>query len=250
VTTTEVNTTDQATVCSDGSDDVTFVAGAVVGCDTSWEDGGIVNAKLACGTGYSICPDNTYAEALGLTYDVCANVPDAGNFYASYETSGGNWDCNTNGSNDLWGCGKDGNGVNFQSSTCGAFNKAIGNQDYGSWTGLTSRTNEVHEVTKAEGNGGVLCCADGVPVNTTEADQVPAEPEETNCTLLDYDFANEDWFEPIADVLCNDENMYTILIFLIVLILACLCLVLCCCGACACFAKTAAGGEEQSALLE
>jgi len=144
--------------CSDGTDDVVFVVDAVVGCDASWNTHGIANAEFACGAGYQICQDNTDAEALGLTYSLCANSPGAGDFYASWETSGGNWNCNTAGANDLWGCGKDGNGVSFQSSSCGAFNKAIGNKNYGSWTNLHYNTQEVHYVTKSSGNGGVLCC--------------------------------------------------------------------------------------------
>jgi hypothetical protein len=156
------NQTTQSTACADGTDDVVFVAGAIVGCDTSWTTPGISSGDAACGSGWWVCPGWNDAQSLGLTTSLCSNSPAAGDFYASKQSSNGGWSC-ASGTNDLWGCGKDGNGVSYHNSNCVVFTKAIGNQDYGSWSGLGSPHgghNEVGYVTKGEGNGGVLCCAD------------------------------------------------------------------------------------------
>lgn len=88
------------------------------------------------------------------------------------------------------------------------------------------------------------------PEPTATATPEPtATAEETNGTLLDSDVANEGWFEPIADILGNDENMYAILFFVIILTIACLCLAWYCCVIYGCCAKAAVGGEEENSLL-
>jgi len=153
------NSTTQSTACADGTDDVVFVAGAIVGCDTSWTTPGISSGDAACGSGWWVCPSQGDASNLGLTQSLCSNSAAAGDFYSSKQSSNGGWSCGS-GTNDLWGCGKDGNGVSYQPSTCGVFTKAIGNKDYGSWSGLSHSTQETQYVTKGIGNGGVLCCAD------------------------------------------------------------------------------------------
>ena len=53
--------------------------------------------------------------------------------YATYESSGGWWNCNTDGQNDIWGCGKSGQGfqISNENAPCSVLTKAIGNNDVG-----------------------------------------------------------------------------------------------------------------------
>lgn len=88
--------------CSDGSAEAIFSPGTVVGCDYSWEEMGVQHGEPACASGWHICLDADEAEENGLTTDSCNNAPPDGSFYATYESSGGWGNCETDGQNDIW----------------------------------------------------------------------------------------------------------------------------------------------------
>ena len=85
----------------------------------------------------------------------------SGMFYASLESSDGDWDCSTNGTDGVWGCGCD--GPNDRKS-CGPFNMALGGGNWGGWAGYSSGGNELSDMYKPyNASGGVMCCFEPTP---------------------------------------------------------------------------------------
>ena len=155
--------------CSDGSAEAVF-SPTVVGCDASWIEKGIEHGEAACSPGWHICLDADEAEANGLTAESCSNAAAAGTFYGTYESSGGYWNCETDGQNDIWGCGKSGPGfaISNEDASCSVLTKVIGNNDIGDcndpevgcWEnlGADGGLTELAATRKFPGGGGVMCC--------------------------------------------------------------------------------------------
>ena len=156
--------------CSDGSAEAIFSEGTVVGCDYAWEEMGVQHGEPACAAGWHICLDADEAEENGLTADTCNSAPPVGTFYATYESSGGWWNCETDGQNDIWGCGKSGPGfqISNENAPCSVLTKVIGNNqvgdcsnpDIGCWEnlGADGGLTELYSTRKFPGGGGVMCC--------------------------------------------------------------------------------------------
>ena len=146
--------------CADGSVEAVF-NDKVHGCDTSSVEQGLQEAEQACASGWHVCLDAAETSLNGLTADQCLAAPGAGTFYGTYQSSAGGWDCHTSGQNDIWGCGRAGNGFTpVEGHPCGSLMHALGNNDAGAWTNLGSdTTHELAVIRKvSEANGGVMCC--------------------------------------------------------------------------------------------
>eukprot|EP00929_Paragymnodinium_shiwhaense_P076007 TRINITY_DN38979_c0_g1_i1.p1 TRINITY_DN38979_c0_g1~~TRINITY_DN38979_c0_g1_i1.p1 ORF type:complete len:3665 (+),score=707.60 TRINITY_DN38979_c0_g1_i1:144-11138(+) len=152
-------------VCADGSDEVVFAPGKVVGCDFAWQTPGMDSADKACAAGFEICADEATAGQQGLTRLACEDLPGLGAFYAVKQGSAG--------ADEIWGCGKDGEQVKFVHKGDGVLNARLKGgslKDFGSWR-LNSSSEEDDEgtdtprkevlVSKSSGHGGVLCCRAG-----------------------------------------------------------------------------------------
>jgi hypothetical protein len=156
--------------CRDGSVEAVF-SNKVSGCDTSWKEMGLQEAENACANGWHICLDADETELNGLTAAQCSNVPGPGTFYGTYQSSGGNFDCNTSGENDIWGCGADqdvAEGIDFtvfHGHPCGVLQDVIGKgAKAGTWENLEADGghSELATVRKpGQKNGGVMCCFAG-----------------------------------------------------------------------------------------
>eukprot|EP00928_Gymnodinium_smaydae_P043472 TRINITY_DN29112_c0_g3_i1.p1 TRINITY_DN29112_c0_g3~~TRINITY_DN29112_c0_g3_i1.p1 ORF type:complete len:2840 (-),score=470.85 TRINITY_DN29112_c0_g3_i1:83-7426(-) len=141
--------------CADGTDDVRFVPGKVVGCDASWIDPGVKKGESACSPGFRVCSSGEAAENLGLTRAACETLPPAGTFYATRQAE--------EIVDDIWGCGKDGDDMPFNHSgkAVGVLNMRLGNHDHGPWRYMSRYSDqELAKVIKTGvENGGVMCCA-------------------------------------------------------------------------------------------
>jgi len=131
--------------------------------------------------GYHICESASEAQQLGLTAAQCSSVGN-NEMYFSKESSNGGWNCNsdsnTNGVNDIWGCGGadgSGTGKTLFNRMCRQANKQLchntfttgcsdGNgMTYSDANGVVINLgNAVAEVNAVSLNdeqyGGVLCC--------------------------------------------------------------------------------------------
>jgi len=199
--------------CQDGTDDVNFVPGTVVGCDASWlEKPGLKEGETACAHGFRMCKSDEVAKTLGLTREKCEDEPGAGTFYASRQG---------NGPDDIWGCGKDGAGIEFvHKGGGGTFNLKIGDQDYGEWRQMKAhKDDEQLHVRKGPGNGGVMCC------RAAKADNLPDWSRElqktwtTNqCALMPTPYGSEantdgDAIDKCKEA-CNDDKDCTAINYL------------------------------------
>jgi hypothetical protein len=156
------------TACADGSAEAEF-AGGVVGCDGSWNatSGGLEAAgRELCAAGFELCPSADVVAALGVQTGGCGAAAN-GTFYVSGETCGGN----SSAWVGVWGCGQDGDGaggssepIEWHSDACGVLSNNIfanGSSAAGAW-GLVGKS--AAGISKAQGNGGVMCCQVGVPL--------------------------------------------------------------------------------------
>eukprot|EP00662_Eupelagonemidae_sp_cell21_P056989 gene56989-biopygen49909 len=95
--------------CADGTTDWIFSVFAV-GCDGQWDSAGISNGAILCANGWSICGTGSEVAAAGVSTADC-DCPvgmASGMFYATLQSSMGDWLCSSSGSNDVWGCGCNG----------------------------------------------------------------------------------------------------------------------------------------------
>eukprot|EP00966_Prymnesium_polylepis_P020285 467496-Prymnesium_polylepis.1 len=113
--------------CADGSVEVEFNS-QVVGCDGTWTTPGLQNGGQLCnqGAGWDICDSDDAVSNRGVSS--CAAVTGTTVFYATMESSNGNWNCDSDepgntGTNDIWGCG---GSVKPKDDACGVLNAAIG----------------------------------------------------------------------------------------------------------------------------
>jgi len=145
--------------CADNSIEHTF-SNTVVGCDGQWTSPGIANGAALCGQGWSVCASAATVAASGVTAVDCkcpSGMP-SNTFYATMESSSGNWDCSTSGTNDVWGCGCGGPNPNHD---CGVLPYALGGSNWNSWRGFAHGEKELTQFYKTSGNGGVMCCKAG-----------------------------------------------------------------------------------------
>ena len=97
--------------CADGSDEIVWLVGKIVGCSGTWTTPGISNAEALCSADWHICEGTDEVTTHGLT-DCTSLVFGAlhnSEMYLSQESSNGHWVCANDepgnvGSNDLWGC--------------------------------------------------------------------------------------------------------------------------------------------------
>jgi hypothetical protein len=157
--------------CADGSVEARF-GDEVHGCDTSWIEQGLQEAEGACAEGWHVCLDADEAALNGLTAEQCSGAPAEATFYATYQSSGGNYDCTTSGQNDMWGCGRGAADFPLESGhPCGPLTQALGNSNLetaGAWSnlGVGGGTMELVSVRKmTPANGGVLCCFAGLDID-------------------------------------------------------------------------------------
>eukprot|EP00928_Gymnodinium_smaydae_P090371 TRINITY_DN7418_c0_g2_i3.p1 TRINITY_DN7418_c0_g2~~TRINITY_DN7418_c0_g2_i3.p1 ORF type:complete len:3496 (+),score=728.45 TRINITY_DN7418_c0_g2_i3:124-10611(+) len=176
--------------CADGSDDVVFVPGAVVGCDASWNSSGLAMAGKDCNEerGYYICDDARGTEALGLTRRTCEVNPPSGTFYASL---------------NLQGCGKDAFNYSFVNNHDGVFNKFV-SEGNGEWIQNANSSDEMKTpelfIRKPYLRaGGVLCCRDRSsercgagwrPSGFNCSGPNETEPLETETAILEHKYRN------------------------------------------------------------
>eukprot|EP00929_Paragymnodinium_shiwhaense_P019310 TRINITY_DN13224_c0_g1_i1.p1 TRINITY_DN13224_c0_g1~~TRINITY_DN13224_c0_g1_i1.p1 ORF type:complete len:2730 (-),score=502.96 TRINITY_DN13224_c0_g1_i1:488-8677(-) len=140
--------------CADGTDDVNFARGMVVGCNAAWggRQQGLAEGEAACQPGYHVCKTGDEVHQLGVSRKVCSTGAPQGSFYATRQ--GNSYD-------DIWGCGKDGMSLTFQHmpTYAGTLNVKLGDADIGSWRNMAA--NNLQEklfVQKQAGSGGVMCC--------------------------------------------------------------------------------------------
>ena len=170
------NDTNPSTYC-----DIEFIPRSVYGCATTWDD--VSNINNACGEGYKICDDESYAQYLGLTNDLCSSYYIPTNaFYAGYVSESLNDNTCVNGNmstgNNIFGCSSPLTSWVNDTNNCGVLtsvlnsNGIFGEGSQFGWN-LTdpSRINEeLFYVSKSlvsnQNYGGVLCCLDGTKYPT------------------------------------------------------------------------------------
>jgi len=146
--------------CADGTDDVIFSAGKVVGCDGDFA-GGIQKGQSLCAAGWKVCKSGDEVSSNGVDAAKCKSCDTmaSSTFYATSQSGPGNNICNPadeTGKNDLWGCGCSGP----VASTCGVLAYRFGsgnNYKWKSWS-ASDGLDEVGTTVKASGHGGVMCC--------------------------------------------------------------------------------------------
>merc|ERR1712100_654372 len=124
-------------------------------------------------------------SAHGVDFSMCSSCdlmePDT--FYATAQSSTGWYDCSTDGTDDLWGCGCQGpNPIR-----CRVLTNVIGLEDcyaWGAWS-APNGSNEYYTIQKASGNGGVMCCkqSEYMPPAATAAIELAATTAEPTSTL-------------------------------------------------------------------
>jgi len=153
----------------------------IFACRGTFENGMNNEAESICNQGYHICESAIEARNLGLTYPQCSSVGN-NEMYFSKESSMGSWNCNsehnTNGVNDIWGCGgNDGMRKSIFDRKCkqntkqecyNTFNTACSSVlgDYYDNGRLildldVNPNDELNNIALKDKNyGGVLCCKD------------------------------------------------------------------------------------------
>eukprot|EP01006_Ploeotia_vitrea_P040415 TRINITY_DN66424_c0_g1_i1.p1 TRINITY_DN66424_c0_g1~~TRINITY_DN66424_c0_g1_i1.p1 ORF type:complete len:487 (+),score=102.10 TRINITY_DN66424_c0_g1_i1:132-1592(+) len=149
---------------------VTFVTGAVYGCDGNW-NGGMSAAEVLCSTGHHVCSMDAELLALGLTKEVCRNSVPEGKWYAS-KVSGlwrlNQWGCDIYGTstNDVFGCAKT---DTADTATCSVLNSRKTMYSGGDGWAFTATqqqqpldTSELNAIQHNNiSSGGVMCCKNG-----------------------------------------------------------------------------------------
>eukprot|EP01084_Bolivina_argentea_P278967 476823_1 len=121
-------------------------------------------AKL-CSLSFGVCESAATASALGITADICNNniAQTTTEFFATKQSSNGNWICAISGINDVWGCALNtftpNTGI-LTSKPCNELTKGLGDGDWNNWVlPPGSITNESVSYTLTDSSsGGVLCC--------------------------------------------------------------------------------------------
>jgi hypothetical protein len=120
------------------------------------------SAADICAEGWHVC--NTLAEIAAATSVGCNYSWDPDTFFVAAVSGPGGDECNTDGTDDLFGCGSVGR---MAAASCDPLNRASGDkcQDLPSqWEcpgGLFGSTTEAEDVKKNSAvAGGVLCCRD------------------------------------------------------------------------------------------
>jgi len=163
---------------------ITFVEGAVYGCEAHWEFSSeqvladsrfqeSFNRQLGnetCGSDFHICHSAMEARKLGLSAEVCRNVPPPGSLFLSAEALLP--EDSPQRLSGLLGCGRDATGsteAEEGSLPSSVFNKLLKAREDGAWgvaegvpQKLLERATEwrLYRVRKrqVEGSGGLLCC--------------------------------------------------------------------------------------------
>ena len=147
--------------CADSVRDVPDVSPKVAACAGAWAvpgmDGtGVRSAGALCEDGWHVCVDEADAMSHGAAA-MCAMVASTDLFATAQKSSAADR-CDAGGNDDVFGCGGLGSMVN----SCGPLHRAIGTLVapvvLGAWSVGTDDKNERINVTKGEGNGGVICC--------------------------------------------------------------------------------------------
>ena len=154
-------------VCISASNAVRFT-NHIYGCDAAWSSPGVASASAVCGSAAHICTSLEEIQARGLADGGCTSMAPEGKAYLTLLagfSGGATRDCSqasNRGSNDIWACAKDGNGVSWRhGGSCGALDRIVG--DVGtrkagfSWA---SHMDELGGMVSDGSSGGVLCCSD------------------------------------------------------------------------------------------
>ena len=119
-------------VCISASNAVRFT-NHIYGCDVAWSSPGVASASAVCGSAAHICTSLEEIQARGLADGGCTSMAPEGKAYLTLlagSTMGAIGDCSqasSRGSNDIWACAKDGNGVSWRhGGSCGALDRIVG----------------------------------------------------------------------------------------------------------------------------
>ncbi|KAK3278345.1 hypothetical protein CYMTET_13712 [Cymbomonas tetramitiformis] len=179
-TTTPTSAPSLGSGCADGSEDVIFVSGEVVGCRGQWTSPGIANGGVLCGAGWGACESASVVEGKGVTSGLCnCGAGMSGTvFYATLQSSNGWHSCEDSGTNDIWGCGC--NGPNEEDRDCGVLPFLL-DDNWESWIGLITGNEELENMYNTDPNyGGVMPSdignnplANNLPANNLPANNRP-----------------------------------------------------------------------------
>jgi hypothetical protein len=139
----------------------------IYGCDAAWSSPGVASASAVCGSAAHICTSLEEIREGGLADGACASIAPAGKAYLTL-IAGSTWgaigDCrqaSDRGTNDIWACAKDGNGVSWRhGGSCGALDRIVGDGGTSkagfSWA---DHEDELGGMRSDGSSGGVLCCS-------------------------------------------------------------------------------------------
>ena len=137
----------------------------IYGCDAAWSSPGVASASAVCGSAAHICTSLEEIQEGGLADGACTSIAPAGKAYLTLIAGGpvgALGDCRSDrGTNDIWACAKDGNGVSWRhGGSCGALDRIVG--DGGTSKAGFSWADHMDELggMRSDGSsGGVLCCS-------------------------------------------------------------------------------------------
>ena len=177
-------------VCISASNAVRFT-NHIYGCDVAWSSPGVASASAVCGSAAHICTSLEEIQARGLADGGCTSMAPEGKAYLTLlagSSMGAVGDCSqasSRGSNDIWACAKDGNGVSWRhGGSCGALDRIVGDGGTSkagfSWA---SHMDELGGMMSDGSSGGVLCCSDD-PTTVLTASALPESTGAGSCVEL------------------------------------------------------------------
>ena len=152
----------EGTGCKNSYQEKEVVANKIYACSGVFSGGVSNGGEELCADGYEICQTGVMSAHLGLTESLCKSssiFTNTNQFFASKQSSNGNWICTGSGYNDIWGCSNPSLTAKYTGHNCSALQYMIGNQkkptgwNWASWTTESSTAS-----LNTFNGGGILCC--------------------------------------------------------------------------------------------